>query len=57
MQFPVGTPASQILDPAEWGDPARGCDPDCRPNDLPQVTTDAAPDVDPIDASDAATRG
>lgn len=57
MQFPVGTPASQILDPAEWGDPARGCDPVCRPNYLPQVTTDAALDVGPIDASDVPTHG
>ena len=55
-QFPVGTPASQILDPTEWGNPARGCDPDCRPA-LPQVTTDAAPDVGPLDASDVPTRG
>jgi hypothetical protein len=53
MQFPVGTPASQILDPSEWGNPVRGCDPVCRPNYLPQFTTDAALDVGPLDASDA----
>jgi hypothetical protein len=32
MQFPVGTPSSQILDPMEWNNPARGCDPACRVN-------------------------
>ncbi len=24
-QFPVGTPVPQVLDPAEWNNPARAC--------------------------------
>lgn len=41
MQFPVGTPASQILNPIEWNNPMRGCGPDCRPN-LGPPSSDAA---------------
>ena len=25
-QFATGTPVGQVLDPAQWGDPSRGCD-------------------------------
>jgi hypothetical protein len=62
MQFPVGTPASQILDPSEWNDPMLGCDPVCRENsgrDYPPPYTDGAPDAYLLDAvtRDAPTRG
>lgn len=58
MQFPVGTPASQILDRSEWGNPARGCNPSCRVEDgryYPPTYSDASPDVLPVDASDVPT--